>query len=364
MADIKIPALGESVTGGQIAKWHFKNGDFVKTGDILLTLETDKVAAEVTAEAGGTLTIGRQPGDDVSIGDVVGQIAEGAAPAAAAEPKAEAPKPATAPAPAPESKPSNIHEFKVVPKAEPAPAPAAKPVPAAEGRITRKKMTPLRKKIADQLVSAQRTAAILTTFNECDMSNVMALRSKLQDSFVTKNGVKLGFMSFFIKAVVEALKAVPQINVRVEGDEIVHQHYYDIGVAVGTERGLIVPVLRDADQKSFAELEKDILGYAAKAKEGKLQVSDLTGGVFTISNGGVYGSLLSTPIINPPQSAILGMHSIQQRPIAVDGQVVIRPMMNLALSYDHRVVDGKEAVTFLIRVKDCIENPARMLVGA
>jgi len=365
MADIKIPALGESVTGGQIAKWHFKNGDFVKVGDILLTLETDKVAAEVTAEASGTLSIAKQPGDDVVIGDVVGQIAEGAAPAAPVEaPKPAAPAPAAAPAPKAEEKPANITEFKVVPKPEPAPEPAAKPAPSPEGRITRKKMSPLRKKIADQLVTAQKTAAILTTFNECDMSNVMALRSKLQDAFVAKNGVKLGFMSFFIKAVVEALKAVPQINVRVEGDEIVHQHYYDIGVAVGTERGLIVPVLRDADQKSFAELEQDILGYAKKAKDGKIQVSDLTGGVFTISNGGVYGSLLSTPIINPPQSAILGMHSIQQRPVAVDGQVVIRPMMNLALSYDHRVVDGKEAVTFLIRVKDCIENPARMLVGA
>lgn len=365
MADIKIPALGESVTGGQIAKWHFKTGDFVKTGDILLTLETDKVAAEVTAESAGTLTIVKQPGDDVVIGDVVGQIAEGAAPAAPAEaPKPAAPAPEAAPAPKAEEKPTNITKFEVVPKPEPAPEPAAKPAPSPEGRITRKKMTPLRKKIADQLVTAQKTAAILTTFNECDMSNVMALRSKLQDAFVAKNGVKLGFMSFFIKAVVEALKAVPQINVRVEGDEIVHQHYYDIGVAVGTERGLIVPVLRDADQKSFAELEQDILGYAKKAKDGKIQVSDLTGGVFTISNGGVYGSLLSTPIINPPQSAILGMHSIQQRPVAVDGQVVIRPMMNLALSYDHRVVDGKEAVTFLIRVKDCIENPARMLVGA
>ncbi len=364
MSDIKIPALGESVTGGQIAKWHFKNGDFVKVGDILLTLETDKVAAEVTAEASGTLTIAKQPGDDVVIGDVVGQIAEGAAPAVEKAPEAPKPAPAAAPAPKAEEKPTNITEFKVVPKPEPAPEPAAKPAPSPEGRITRKKMTPLRKKIADQLVTAQKTAAILTTFNECDMSNVMALRSKLQDAFVAKNGVKLGFMSFFIKAVVEALKAVPQINVRVEGDEIIHQHYYDIGVAVGTERGLIVPVLRDADQKSFAELEQDILGYAKKAKDGKLQVSDLTGGVFTISNGGVYGSLLSTPIINPPQSGILGMHSIQQRPVAVDGQVVIRPMMNLALSYDHRVVDGKEAVTFLIRVKDCIENPARMLVGA
>ena len=365
MADIKIPALGESVTGGQIAKWHFKTGDFVKVGDILLTLETDKVAAEVTAEASGTLTIAKQPGDDVVIGDVVGQIAEGAAPASPVEaPKPAAPAPAAAPAPKAEEKPTNITKFEVVPKPEPAPEPAAKPAPSPEGRVTRKKMSPLRKKIADQLVTAQKTAAILTTFNECDMSNVMALRSKLQDAFVAKNGVKLGFMSFFIKAVVEALKAVPQINVRVEGDEIVHQHYYDIGVAVGTERGLIVPVLRDADQKSFAQLEQDILGYAKKAKDGKIQVSDLTGGVFTISNGGVYGSLLSTPIINPPQSAILGMHSIQQRPVAIDGQVVIRPMMNLALSYDHRVVDGKEAVTFLIRVKDCIENPARMLVGA
>ena len=363
-ADIKIPALGESVAGGQIAKWHFKEGDFVKVGDILLTLETDKVAAEVTAEASGALHIGKQPGDDVEVGAVVGQIDEAAVAPAAKAPEQPKPAPAAAPAPAPEPKPSNITEFKVVPKPEPAPEPAAKAPAAPEGRVTRKKMSPLRKKIADQLVSAQRTAAILTTFNECDMSNVMALRSKLQDAFVAKNGVKLGFMSFFIKAVVEALKAVPQINVRVEGEEIVQQHYYDIGVAVGTERGLIVPVLRDADQKSFAELEKDILGYAAKAKEGKIQVSDLTGGVFTISNGGVYGSLLSTPIINPPQSAILGMHSIQQRPVAVDKQVVIRPMMNLALSYDHRVVDGKEAVTLLIRVKDCIENPARMLVGA
>jgi len=256
--------------------------------------------------------------------------------------------------------PTNITEFKMVAKEPEAAEPAAQP----SGRVTRKKMTPLRKKIAEQLVNAQHTAAILTTFNECDMSNVMAMRSKLQDSFVAKHGVKLGFMSFFIKAVVEALKAVPQINARLEGDELVQQHYYDIGVAVGTEKGLIVPVLRGCDGKSFAELEKDILGYAAKAKEGKIQLPDLTGGVFTISNGGVYGSLLSTPILNPPQSGILGMHTIQQRPIAVDGQVVIRPMMYLALSYDHRVVDGKEAVTFLIRVKECIENPARMLVGA
>jgi 2-oxoglutarate dehydrogenase E2 component (dihydrolipoamide succinyltransferase) len=360
--EIKIPAQGESVTGGQISKWNFKDGDYVKAGDILLVLETDKVAAEVTAEASGILTISKHVDEEVEIGAVVGQIDE-SAPAPAAK-TAEAPPPAAAPvaAAAPEVKPAAAPAPEV--KAAPQPVTTVRAPAAAAGRVTRKKMSPLRKKIADQLVSAQRTAAILTTFNECDMSNVMALRSKLQDSFVAKHDVKLGFMSFFIKAVVEALKAVPQINVRVEGDEIVQQHYYDIGVAVGTERGLIVPVLRDADQQSFAELEKDILGYAAKAKEGKLQVSDLTGGVFTISNGGVYGSLLSTPIINPPQSAILGMHTIQKRPVAVDGQVVIRPMMNLALSYDHRVVDGKEAVTFLIRVKDCIENPARMLVGA
>ena len=362
MSDIKIPALGESVAGGQISKWHFKVGDAVKVGDVLLTLETDKVAAEVTAEVSGVLaSINNKEGDDVLVAGVVGIITEGAAVAEKAESKkqkAQTPAPAAVeapkPAPAPEPKPAPA------PKSEPAPVIVSKP----EGRITRKKMTPLRRKIAEQLVSAQQSAAILTTFNECDMSNVMAMRSKLQDSFVKSHGVKLGFMSFFVKAVVEALKAVPQINVRVEGDEIVQQHYYDIGVAVGTEKGLIVPVLRDTDQKSFAEIEKDILGYAAKAKEGKISLPDLTGGVFTISNGGVYGSLLSTPIINPPQSAILGMHSIQQRPVAVDGQVVIRPMMYLALSYDHRVVDGKEAVTFLIRIKDCIENPARMLVGA
>jgi 2-oxoglutarate dehydrogenase E2 component (dihydrolipoamide succinyltransferase) len=362
MADIKIPALGESVAGGQISKWHFQVGDAVKVGDVLLTLETDKVAAEVTSEFTGVLAgIAAKEGDDVVIGAVVGNITEGAAAAAPAAAPAPAPAaPAVVEAPKPAA-PAPVAE---APKPAPVPAPAPKAAPAPEGRTTRKKMSPLRRKIADQLVNAQQTAAILTTFNECDMSSLMGMRSKLQDSFVKTHGVKLGFMSFFVKAVVEALKAVPQINVKVEGDEIVQQHFYDIGVAVGTERGLIVPVIRDADQKSFAEIEKDILSYAAKAKEGKIELSDLTGGVFTISNGGVYGSLLSTPIINPPQSAILGMHTIQQRPVAVDGQVVIRPMMYLALSYDHRVVDGKEAVTFLIRIKDCIENPARMLVGA
>ncbi len=254
------------------------------------------------------------------------------------------------------------------PAATPAPAAVAAPTaatpkpPAAEGRTTRKKLSPLRRKIAAQLVMAQQTAAILTTFNECDMSGIMALRSKMQDAFTKKHGVKLGFMSFFIKAAVEALKSVPSLNGQMDGEEFIQNHYYDIGVAVGTEKGLIVPVLRDCDKKSFAQLEKDIAGYAVKSREGKIGIDDLTGGVFTISNGGTYGSLLSTPILNPPQSGILGMHNIVQRPVAVDGQVVIRPMMYLALSYDHRVVDGKEAVTALVKIKDCVEDPTRLLL--
>ena len=234
--------------------------------------------------------------------------------------------------------------------------------PVTEGRSSRKKMSPLRRKIAQQLVSAQHTAAILTTFNEADMSAVMRLRGEMQDAFTKEHGVKLGFMSFFIKAVVSGLKAVPAINGRMDGDDFVQNHFHDIGVAVGTERGLVVPVIRDADRKSFADIERDLAAYAVKAREGKIKIEDLTGGVFTISNGGIYGSLLSTPILNPPQSGILGMHKIQERPIAEKGQVVIRPMMYLALSYDHRVVDGKEAVTFLVRIKDCLEQPARLLL--
>lgn len=369
--EIKIPTLGESISSGLLSQWHKKDGETVTAGDLLITLETDKVAQEIMADASGVLRTVAKEGDDVAVGSVVGVIEEGGAPApkakeTKAEKKAEAAPVAQAKAEAPAPVKEVVVEapqFKVVPRVAEAIKPVAKPE-IIEGRSTRKKMTPLRKRIAEQLVNAQRTAAILTTFNECDMSAVMTLRKQLQDDFVKKHGVKLGFMSFFIKAVVEALKAVPQINSRIDGDEVISNHFHDIGVAVGTEKGLIVPVLRDCDSKSFADLEKDILGYAARAKEGKIQLDDLTGGVFTISNGGVYGSLLSTPILNPPQSGILGMHSIQQRPVAVDGQVVIRPMMYLALSYDHRVVDGKEAVTFLIRVKDCIENPARLLVGA
>ena len=235
--------------------------------------------------------------------------------------------------------------------------------PVKEGRTTRKRLSPLRRKIAAQLVMAQHTAAILTTFNEADMSAVMALRKGLGEDFQKQHGIKLGFMSFFIKAVVAALQSVPQINVRLEGEELVQNHFYDVGVAVGTERGLVVPVIRDADQKTFAEIERDLAGFAGKAREGKITTEDLAGGVFTISNGGIYGSLLSTPILNPPQSGILGMHKIQERPVVVDGEIAVRPMMYLALSYDHRVVDGKEAVTFLVKVKEGIEQPARLLVG-
>lgn len=376
--EIKIPTLGESIASGLLSQWHKKDGDTVKAGDILLTLETDKVAQEIAADVSGVLRTQAKEGDDVPVGAVVGFIeestgapAESAAPAPApAAPAAEEKKAESAPAPKAEAAPepaAETQQLRLVPKAEEKPAAPkekAAPAPSPEGRTTRKRMTPLRKRIAEQLVNAQRTAAILTTFNECDMTAVMELRKQLQDDFVKKHGVKLGFMSFFVKAVVDALKAVPQLNVRVDGDEIITNHFYDIGVAVGTEKGLIVPVLRDCDKKSFAEIEKDILDYAAKAKAGKIGLEDLTGGVFTISNGGVYGSLLSTPILNPPQSGILGMHTIQQRPVALNGQVVIRPMMYLAVSYDHRVVDGKEGVSFLVRIKDCLENPSRLLVGA
>ena len=243
------------------------------------------------------------------------------------------------------------------------PSPAVASKPSSDDRVTRRPLTPIRRKIASRLVEAQQTAAILSTFNEVDLSAVMALRKSHQDSFVKANGVKLGFMSFFVKAVVHALKAVPGINVRIEGDQLVEHHYYDIGVAVGTERGLVVPVLRDCDQMTFAEIEQGIVGFAEKARSGGITLEDMQGGCFTITNGGIYGSLLSTPIINPPQSGILGMHTIQERPVVRNGEIVARPMMYLALSYDHRVVDGKEAVTFLVKIKEAIEEPARLALG-
>ncbi len=370
--EVKVPAVGESITSGILSVWHKKDGDAVNSGDVLFTLETDKVSTEVVAPEGGVLKTLAAEGDEVKIEQVVATIeAGGAAPA----PKAAAPEKAEAPKEVKEEKkaePKKAEPAAAAPAPAPAPAPKAEaPKPAApskitgpdDPRVTRKKLSPLRRKIASQLVMAQHTAAILTTFNECDMSGVMALRKEMQEEFTKKHGVKLGFMSFFVKAVVDALKLVLAINSRMDGDDLIQNSYFDVGMAVGTERGLIVPVLRDCDQKSFADIEKDLAGYAAKAREGKISIDDLKGGVFTVSNGGVYGSLLSTPILNPPQSGILGLHKIQERPVAEKGQVVIRPMMYLALSYDHRVVDGKEAVTFLVRVKDCIENPARLLLG-
>jgi len=374
--EIRIPAVGESITSGLLSVWHKNDGDSVAAGEALLTLETDKVSTEITAEKAGVLKIAAPAGSEVKIGEVVGTIEEAGAAGKAAKPAAAKAKDKPAPA---ASKKAAAESAPAVPVApEPAAAPAISAAvaaanvalstlsentaPVAEGRSTRKKLSPLRRKIAQQLVMAQHTAAILTTFNECDMSAVMSLRASQQDAFVKEHGIKLGFMSFFIKATVTALKACPAINGRMDGDDFVQNHYFDIGVAVGTERGLVVPVVRDADQKSFAEIERDLAAYAVKAREGKIKIEDLQGGVFTLSNGGIYGSLLSTPILNPPQSGILGMHKIQERPIAEKGQVVIRPMMYLALSYDHRVVDGKEAVTFLIRVKESIENPVRLML--
>lgn len=375
--EIKVPPAGESIATATIAQWHRQNGDTVSKGETLVTLETDKISAEIEAEGTGELKVSAAEGDEVAIGAVIGTIAvSGEAPAAPASSSVPAPAVAVTPelappAPVAEAVPEPARQARLDPAAETRlvpdlhlqslPPPEEK-APEPDDRTTRKRMTSLRRKIAAQLVSAQQTAAILSTFNEADMSAIMKLRKTVQEDFIAKHGVKLGFMSFFVKAVVQALKEVPSINGRIDGDEIVANHFFDIGIAVGTEKGLIVPVVRDADSKSFADIERDIIGYATKAKERKIQLEDLQGGVFTISNGGVYGSLLSTPILNPPQSGILGMHTIQQRPVAVDGKVEIRPMMYLALSYDHRLVDGKEAVTFLISIKESIENPTRLML--
>ncbi|MEO5713016.1 MAG: dihydrolipoyllysine-residue succinyltransferase [Luteolibacter sp.] len=376
LIELKVPASGESITSANVAKWCRNTGEFVTQGEILVTLETDKVSNELEAPASGRLKIITPEGNEVAIGAIIATIDSSiTAGAAAPAPAAPEPAPFTTTVPVAAPAPSSF----VVPASagSSAPAPAsAKPdfsAPTApvervstevvsDGRTTRKKMSMLRRKIATHLVNAQQTAAILTTFNEVDMTAVMDLRKAVQDEFMKKHGVKLGFMSFFIKAVTQALKDVPSINGRIDGTDIIENHFYDIGVAIGSEKGLVVPVLRDTDKKSFAQIEKDILDYAKKANAGKITIEDLTGGVFTISNGGTYGSLLSTPILNPPQSGILGMHTIQQRPVALNGQVVIRPMMYLAMSYDHRLVDGKEAVTFLIRIKDCLESPARLLL--
>lgn len=411
--EIKIPSVGESISSATIATWNKKDGDGVKAGEQIVTIDTDKVSQDLEAPVEGILYIKAEEGEEVEVGAVIatieeGQVADstGSDDSGASDEKSSASEESAASAEGDSGDEDHVRatpvarkiaEEKGIDLADVEGSGAAGRVTksdvlaASEGgsskpelsvvesnagetasrsaadqgeRTTRKKMTPLRRKIANALVSAQQNAALLTTFNECDMSEVMGLRKRIQDSFVAKHGMKLGFMSFFVKAVVEGLKSVPAINAQIDGDEIVQNHYFDIGVAVGTEKGLIVPVIRDCDKKSFAEIEQDIAEYAKKAREGKIKIDDLQGGVFTISNGGIYGSMLSTPILNPPQSGILGMHNIQERPMAVNGEVVIRPMMYLALSYDHRIVDGKEAVTFLVRVKECIEDPTRLLVGA
>ena len=376
--EVKVPAAGESITSANVAAWRKKDGDIVNKGEILVTLETDKVSNELEADVTGRLKVLVAEGEEVPIGTVIATIDPNAAEDAAAAkpvatpapsksgPAAAAPAPvqkkeAAAPVPSAPTQDSPRLKPDLTVLSSPAPRESAS-ADTSDGRTTRRKMSMLRRKIATHLVNAQQTAAILTTFNEVDMTAVMDLRKAVQEDFLKKHGVKLGFMSFFVKAVTQALKDVPSLNGRIEGTDIIENHFYDIGVAIGTEKGLVVPVLRDTDKKSFAQIEKDIIGYAGKAKDGKITIEDLTGGVFTISNGGTYGSLLSTPILNPPQSGILGMHTIQQRPVALNGQVVIRPMMYLAMSYDHRLVDGKEAVTFLIRIKDCLENPTRLLL--
>ncbi|MCX6955901.1 MAG: 2-oxoglutarate dehydrogenase complex dihydrolipoyllysine-residue succinyltransferase [Verrucomicrobia bacterium] len=406
LLEVKIPPMGESIASGILAKWHVKDGDVVKKDQPLFELETDKITSEGTAEAAGKITLKVAAGDEVKIGQVVASInsdaSAAAAPAApvaasASEPKLAAKSTEASPAVrrlaaetkvdpatvAGTGKAGRVTKGDMLAAAEkPAAAPVATPAdstppsasvapvktpaaaPARTGeRQTRKKMTPLRQKIAQRLVSAQHEAAMLTTFNEVDMSAVMALRAKYQDDFVKKNGLKLGFMSFFVKAVVHALKEVPGINAQIDGDSIVENHYYDIGVAVSTDKGLLVPVVKDCDTLGMAAIEAKIADAAKRARDGKITLADLEGGVFTITNGGTFGSLLSTPIINPPQAAILGMHAINERPVAVNGQVVIRPMMYIALSYDHRLVDGKQAVTFLVKVKQAIEDPTRLVLG-
>jgi 2-oxoglutarate dehydrogenase E2 component (dihydrolipoamide succinyltransferase) len=422
--EIRVPVLGESVVEATVAQWFKATGEAVDVDEPLVELETDKVTIEVPAPAGGTLTeIRAGTGENVEPGAVLGVIDEAAAAKKAAakpaaEPAAPAPaepeRPPTAPAPekavkaappAAAERPLSpavrrlVAESRLDPAAipatgkdgrltkgdvlmalegaaaapEPAPPPSPAPEPAAPapapaapspeaGREERVRMTRLRRRIAERLKEAQSTAAILTTFNDVDMSSVIALRKNYRDAFEKKHGARLGFMSFFIKAVVVALKELPVVNAEIDGDDLVYKNYYHIGVAVGSPQGLVVPVVRDADRLSFAEIEKAVAELAGKARDGQLALADLMGGTFTITNGGIYGSLLSTPILNPPQAAILGMHKIQERAMVVDGRVEARPMMYLALSYDHRIIDGREAVTFLVRIKECIEDPERLML--
>ncbi|WP_315781640.1 MULTISPECIES: 2-oxoglutarate dehydrogenase complex dihydrolipoyllysine-residue succinyltransferase [unclassified Bradyrhizobium] len=410
MTEIRVPTLGESVTEATIGRWFKKAGDAVAVDEPLVELETDKVTIEVPAPSAGTLgEIIAKDGETVAVGALLGQITDGAAaakPAAAApasaKPAASAP-PAAAPAPAkalPADTPqapsvrklsaeSGVDATTVpgsgkdgrvtkgdmlaaIERAASAPTPVNQPAAAVQvrapspaddaAREERVKMTRLRQTIARRLKDVQNTAAMLTTFNEVDMTNVMALRSQYKDVFEKKHGSKLGFMGFFTKAVVQALKDIPAVNAEIDGSDLIYKNYYHIGVAVGTDKGLVVPVVRDCDHKSIADIEKGIADFGRRARDGQLKIDEMQGGTFTITNGGIYGSLMSTPILNAPQSGILGMHKIQERPVVVAGKIEVRPMMYLALSYDHRVIDGKEAVTFLVRVKESLEDPARLVL--
>ncbi|MGZ9104846.1 MAG: 2-oxoglutarate dehydrogenase complex dihydrolipoyllysine-residue succinyltransferase [Rhodoplanes sp.] len=434
MIEIRVPTLGESVTEATIGRWFKQAGEAVTADEPLVELETDKVTIEVPAPAGGVLSeIAVRDGETVAVGALLGQIAEGAAGAAAKpapsptgkpdektsttkpigagpeEPRLRAPQPEPKPAPPPPAapKPAAKSEAAVAPsvrrlsaesgvdaesvggtgkdgrvtkgdmlaaieRAAAAPMPVAQPAaglqvrapsqPDDAAREERVRMTRLRQTIARRLKDAQNAAAMLTTFNEVDMSAVMALRNQYKDLFEKKHGVKLGFMGFFVRACVQGLREIPAVNAEIDGTDIIYKNYYHIGVAVGSERGLVVPVVRDCQDKTLAEIEKDIAGFGRRARDGQLKIEDMQGGTFTISNGGVFGSLMSTPILNAPQSGILGMHKIQERPMVVDGKIEARPMMYLALSYDHRIVDGREAVTFLVRVKECLEDPARIVL--
>ena len=394
--ELKVPPLGESITEAVVGKWNKKQGETVAADEPLVVLETDKVTIDVPAPTTGAIaTIAFKEGDKVRVGDVLGTIEAGGAASASA------PTPAAAPAPAAsassdaritptarkivEENKLDVSQLKgtgtggritkedalgqLNRPAEPsAPAPRA-PAPAAPSgprsradREERVKMTPLRRRVAERLLQAQSNAAILTTFNEVDMGEVMDLRKQYNEKFQAKHGVKLGFMSLFVRAAIEALKTFPQVNAEIDGEDVIFKRYYDIGVAVSGSRGLVVPVLRDADTLSLADMEKKIGDFGTRARNDKLTINELQGGTFTISNGGTFGSMLSTPILNPPQTGILGMHNIVDRPVARNGQVVIRPIMFLALSYDHRLIDGREAVQFLVRIKDCIEDPTRLLL--
>jgi len=411
--EIRVPALGESVTEATIGRWFKKPGELVRADEPIVELETDKVTLEVNAPASGILAeIIAKDGETVGVGALLGQIGDGAAVAplkaeTKSEAKAETKPVAPPPSPAPAAAPVFPHEMPASPAATkiaadhgfdpavvegsgkrgqvlkgdvlatiaklPAPAPTPAPAPApfplrtlapiiAEDREERVPMTRLRQTIARRLKDAQNTAAMLTTFNEVDMTQVMALRARHKDAFEKKHGAKLGFMGFFVKACVVALKEVPSVNAEIDGPDIIYKNYYHLGVAVGTDKGLVVPVVHDCDKLSVAAIEKTIAGLGQRARAGQLKIEEMQGGTFTITNGGVYGSLMSTPILNAPQSGILGMHKIQERPVAISGKIEIRPMMYLALTYDHRLVDGKEAVTFLVRVKEALEDPARLVL--